>query len=538
LTIPNDSAEWCGISSALLCEPPQPLGDMNRVDPFFGYSLLLRTIVFVIVPAFALWQFVRLRRALHVFQQEGYKRKRFLQWCLANRDRALFLRAERVKKPLVMTGRAWRILVVAVLLTLVLLLVPAALVHLWVGTPLDLITWVLSTFVVGIGLPILLVAADLVLAPVQAAINAVFRSRAQATLRTVDPLVIGVTGSFGKTSVKMAIADLIGPAGTAFPTPGSYNTPMGVCRAINEGLQDNHQFFIVEMGAYKEGDVAELCSFVRPRIGVLTAIGPAHLERFGSMSAIRRAKYEIVSGLLSDGAAVMNVDDPEVRDLADSTTSVEVIRYGLDPSGVPRITATDVETSVHGTHFTLRDIRDTAEVRAQTTLLGRHALGHVLAAVAVARVVGRELDELVDPISRLQAPDHRLKILTGTGGVIVIDDAFNSNPDGAAAALEVLEAMPARRKVVVTPGMIELGPLQREANETLGQQAATTADLLIVVAKVNREAIVTGAARATPSSAEVITVDSLAEATGALNKRLRSGDVVLFENDLPDQYEN
>jgi UDP-N-acetylmuramoyl-tripeptide--D-alanyl-D-alanine ligase len=436
-----------------------------------------------------------------------------------------------------MTGRAWRILILALVLTLVLVLVPAALVHLWVGTPFDLITWALSTAVAWIGVPVLLVAADFVLAPVQAAINSAFRSRAQAKLRAVDPLTIGVTGSFGKTSVKMAIAGLVGPVGDAFPTPGSYNTPMGVCRAINEGLLDTHRFFIVEMGAYKEGDVAELCSFVGPRIGVLTAIGPAHLERFGSIPAIRRAKYEIVTGLPRDGTAVMNVDDPEVRDLADSTTSVEVVRYGLDPSGAPRITAIDIETSPGGTRFTLRDEHDLVEVKARTTLLGRHALGHVLAGVAVARVVGRTLEELVEPISKLQAPDHRLKILTGTGGVTVIDDAFNSNPDGAAAALEVLDAMPARRKVVVTPGMIELGPLQPEANEEFGRQAAQTADLLIVVAKVNREAIVTGAKSAV-SSAEVVTVDSLEEATAALNKHLSSGDVVLFENDLPDQYEN
>jgi UDP-N-acetylmuramoyl-tripeptide--D-alanyl-D-alanine ligase len=510
---------------------------MSRVDPFLGYSLLLRTIVFVIVPAFTLWQVYRLRRALHVFQLEGYKRKRFLSWCLANKRRALFLGSDTAKKPLVMTGRAWRIIVVAVVLTLLLLLLPAALVHLAWGAPFDLAIWALSTSLAWIGVPVLLAPADLLLTPVQNAINTRFRSRAQARLRAVDPLVIGVTGSFGKTSVKMAIAGLVGAPGTAFPTPGSYNTPMGVCRAINEGLLDTHRFFIVEMGAYREGDVAELCSFVRPRIGVLTSIGPAHLERFGSISAIRRAKYEIVSSLPADGTAVMNVDDEEVRALADSTTSVDVVRYGLNPSGAPQVTATDVETSMEGTRFTLRYKRDSSEVRAQTTLLGRHALGHVLAGVAVARVQGRSLQELVEAISKLRAPDHRLKILTGTGGVTVIDDAFNSNPDGAAAALEVLDAMPAKRKVVVTPGMIELGPLQHEANEAFGRNAAATADLLIVVARINREAIVAGATGA-QASAEIITVDSLEDATRLLKDRLSSGDVVLFENDLPDQYEN
>ncbi|HYN35542.1 MAG TPA: cyanophycin synthetase, partial [Actinomycetota bacterium] len=128
-----------------------------------------------------------------------------------------------------------------------------------------------------------------------------------------------------------------------------------------------------------------------------------------------------------------------------------------------------------------------------------------------------------------------LQIIEGTGGVTVIDDAFNSNPEGAAAALEVLDAMPGNQKVVVTPGMIELGPLQHEANEKFGRHAADVADKLIVVAKTNRAAIQSGAS--SNGGAEVVTVDSLAEAQRHLEGALRPGDVVLFENDLPDQYE-
>ncbi|HYY44442.1 MAG TPA: cyanophycin synthetase, partial [Actinomycetota bacterium] len=167
-------------------------------------------------------------------------------------------------------------------------------------------------------------------------------------------------------------------------------------------------------------------------------------------------------------------------------------------------------------------------------LLGRHAVGHILAAAAVALASGRDLASLKPRIERLQPVEHRLQLLDGSGGVTVIDDAYNSNPEGAAAALEVLEAMPARRRVVVTPGIVELGPLQEDENRRFGERAGQVADVLIVVAGLNRHALVEGASS---GEAEVITVDTLEEATTKLRGILAAGDVVLFENDLPDQYE-
>jgi len=253
------------------------------------------------------------------------------------------------------------------------------------------------------------------------------------------------------------------------------------------------------------------------------------------MDAIRRAKYEIVRDLPPDGTAVMNVDDPEVRALADATDHVGVVRYGIDDRGRPDITARDINLSSTGTSFTIVDNRRGASLTVTTRLLGKHAIGHVLAGVAVALTAGENLRDLRHRIERLEPVEHRLQLIQGTGGITVIDDAFNSNPAGAAAALEVLESMPGTKKVVVTPGIIELGPLQRAENERFGEHAARVADVVIVVARLNRDAIVEGARRV--NSAEVITVDTLYEATTKLPQLISAGDVVLFENDLPDQYE-
>jgi len=507
---------------------------VSRADPFLGYAFVLRTILFVLVPAFAIVQLVRLGRALHVFQLEGYKRRRFLEWCRANKRRALFLRKPAAKKRLVMTGRAGRILALATILSVLLVLIASAGAHLAGGAPYDIATWAITTALVLVGAPLVLVAADALLTPVQYAINRRYLRAARSKLDVIAPLVVGVTGSFGKTSTKFAIEALIGPGGTALATPGSFNTPLGVCRAVNERLESRHRFFIVEMGAYAVGEIAELCAFVKPTIGVLTAIGPAHLERFGSMDSIRRAKHEIVRSLPNDGVAVMNVDDSEVRALADGTERVPVVRYGLDPSGHPDVTAADVEVTARGTSFTVAARGES--LRVETRLLGRHAIGHILAAVAVALQAGRSLTDLGGAITGLTPVEHRLQLIEGAGGVTVIDDAYNSNPDGAAAALDVLGAMPARRRLVVTPGIVELGPMQAEANARFGEHAARVADTIIVVAPLNRAALVSGAARVVGGTA-VITTDSLAEATATLSGLLAPGDIVLFENDLPDQYE-
>jgi len=502
---------------------------MGFDDPFYGYSFIVRAIVYGLVPLFTAGQFVRLRRALHVFQLEGYKRARFLDWCRVRRP--LFLRRGTAKKPLVMTGRAWRILVTATVLSVALVLMPAAAAHLAAGAPWDLIAWATSTVLAFFAVPALLVSADFLLQPVQGAINARFRARATEKLTTIGPTVVGITGSFGKTSTKFAVRDLAGTVGRAFATPGSYNTPMGVTRAINEGLEPAHDLLVVEMGAYRKGDIAELCAFVKPSIGVLTAIGPAHLERFGSLDAIRAAKYELIEALPADGVAVMNVDDADVRTLAEGTRG-NLIRYGLDPEGRPDVTASDVATTRSGSRFTLHVAG--LDLPVTTRLLGRFAIGHVLAGIAVARALDRPLDGLVSAIAALEPVEHRLQLIEGTRGVTVIDDAFNSNPEGATAALEVLDDMPAAKRIVVTPGMIELGPLQDEANRSFGERAGRIADVVIVVSKINRAALVAGASG---ERAEVIVVDTLADATERLGGLLSSGDVVLFENDLPDHYE-
>jgi UDP-N-acetylmuramoyl-tripeptide--D-alanyl-D-alanine ligase len=494
-------------------------------------------IVFGAVPAFALFQYFRLRRGLHVFQLEGYNAARLWSWCRSHPRRALFLRSLGAKKPLVMTGRAWRILSAALVINVLASLALPGAAHLLLGGwPADVATWGLVTVALGLGAPLLLLAGNALVAPVQRIVNARFLRAASDRLSKVEPVVVRLTGSFGKTSTKAAVARLIADPSAVLATPGSFNTPLGVSRTINEHLEPAHRFLVVEMGARRRGDIAELCRLVPPSVALLTAIGPAHLDTFGTLANVRAAKSEIVSGLAPGGIAVLNVDDPEVRSVADGIADRRVIRYGLDPGGRPDVTARAVTTGPQGSSLTVVDAISGEEVSVSTRLLGRHALGHLLGGVAAALALGRSVSELAEAIASLEPVEHRLQLIPGTGGIIVIDDAYNSNPQGAAAALEVLAAMPAAKRVVVTPGIVELGALQSEANRELGAHAARVADAIIVVAPVNRAALSAGV-RSAGNGALLVTVDSLKEAEAELGRLLGPGDAVLFENDLPDHYE-
>lgn len=508
---------------------------MNRADPFTGYSIILRVIIYGLVPLFGAWQYVRLRRAFHIFQLESYKAHWYLDWLKADRKRALFLHPTRdAKKPLVMTGRARRAVITGVVLSVSGVLVPSGAAHLIAGAPFDLVVCALMFSLLFLYVGRLALISDRVMSPIQNAINGRFLKAARRKLDEVAPQVVGVTGSFGKTSTKFAIQQLLGAPDEVLATPGSFNTPLGVSRTINEQLETGHRFFVVEMGARQGGDIREICGLVRPTIGVLTAIGPAHLESFGSLDAIRRGKYELIESLPPDGVAVMNVDDPEVRALADGTGHVPVVRYGIEDEGRPDIQARELRLLEDGTACSITDNRTGSRVSVHLSLLGRHAIGHALAGAAVALSAGRSLEELVPALQAMQPVEHRLQVIKGAGGVTVIDDAYNSNPAGASAALDVLEKMPARRKVVITPGMVELGTLAEEANAELGAHCGRVADVAIFVAKLNRAALVKGA---TGGRAEVVTVESLTEATERLKGLVGPGDVVLFENDLPDHLE-
>lgn len=385
--------------------------------------------------------------------------------------------------------------------------------------------------VVSIGVlasPRVLDLACVVVSPLEARLLRPFLEKAKSRLDRVSPRVVAVTGSYGKTSTKQAIAHILSGATEVVASPASFNNEAGLARAVNEHLVDGTRVFVAEMGTYGPGEIARLCRWVRPEISVITAIGPVHLERFGSEEKVLEAKSEIVSDCR---VAVLATDDERLSRLADELSSrgVNVIRCATcdpradvvvqRPAGHSGPLTVTVDGRVVG-----EGIRNTARE------------SNLACAVGVVVALGFPVEDAVARLGSLPSTAHRLEPTTGSGGATVLDDTYNSNPAGAAVALATLADLGAEssRRVVVTPGMVELGGLQPGENEVLGRSVADVATDLVVVGRTNRRSLVRGAR--SDGNLSVVEVANREEAVSWVRRNAGPGDVVLYENDLPDHY--
>jgi UDP-N-acetylmuramoyl-tripeptide--D-alanyl-D-alanine ligase len=547
-------------------------------------NLIVIALALTVTLGWALW---RTQGALHMLQLDSYANHRLLQWLMAQpRSRlmevpsglchVLFLtvtlvlptgfvdgvlllvawivceagillyayrQAEPPKKPLVYTGRARRILGTSLAISCAIMGFSTWLALSRLQSDLSTALSPHAVLVIALAAlaviqlsPLTTVVANLTLSPVQNAINRTYLRRAQKRLREVQPLVIGITGSYGKTSTKYLLEHLLAGHRRVLKTPLSYNTMMGVCRVINESLQANIEVFIAEMGAYRRGDIKELSDFVHPTIGILTAIGPQHLERFKTIDNIQATKYELIAALPASGVAIFNNDDLRCRALADRTTHVCVMRYGLDTTRQRLdLWAENIAMGPEGLSFTMVG-QDGRRVNVRTILLGHHNVLNILGAACAALAIGIPLADLAKAIQELPPVPHRLQLLDNGSGVTVIDDSYNSNPIGATQALEVLGSFTTGQRILVTPGMIELGPLEAHLNEELGAKAAEVCDYVVLVGVERTKPLVAGLQSKNFPSQKIRVVRDLKGATIVLPTIVGVGDTVLFENDLPDLY--
>ena len=376
-----------------------------------------------------------------------------------------------------------------------------------------------------------LCVAVLLTAPYEARQRHRFMAAAEAKLGRSRPLVVGITGSYGKTTTKVLLAQLLDePGRPCFATPESFNTTLGVCRAINEGLRDDHRAAVVEMGAYRTGEIAEICSFTHPTAAILTAIGLMHLERFGSRRRIAEAKSELLAAIPKEGLAVMP------SDIAEKDILLSRLRGRLVEVGRPgdRWWLEGEEITERGTGFRLRGSRG-EDVAMTVPLYGSHLLSDLLCALAAAVELGRDPLALAAKVGGLKGAPHRLEV-SRSHGVTIIDDSYNSNPAGAAEALRLLGALPGQRRVLVTPGFVELGSEQEQSMIDLGRQAALVCSHVILVGPRHSAGVGRGLAEVGYPPAQISVVADLAEAQALLPRLGGAGSVVLFENDLPDQY--
>ena len=429
------------------------------------------------------------------------------------------------KKPIVYTMRVKRLFVTAAILTAAV--IGAALVFI----PVYAHAVALALLV----MPIIMLAANLVNKPLEAAIARWYYNDAKRILRSMPNLtIIGVTGSFGKTSTKHYLYRILSERYNVLMTPGNFNTTLGVIRTVREHLKPHHQIFIVEMGAKQVGDIKEICDLVHPTIGVVTAVGEMHLETFGSVENVLRTKFELIDSLPADGLGVVNLDSEAIA-AAKLTYPCRMVGYGVETEKAG-YRAEQINYTPAQTTFSVKS-GTTLREEYSTHLAGRGNILNLLAAVAVADAL--QVPEALQKraMRQIEQIEHRLSIKRTAGGITIIDDAYNSNPAGAKMALEVLRDFnTGGRKIVVTPGFVEMGDSQYRNNKALGVNIAAAADIAIVVNRVNRDAIVEGLGEAGFAAEKIIQTDSFAEASAYLASTMRAGDVILYENDLPDSF--
>lgn len=377
--------------------------------------------------------------------------------------------------------------------------------------------------------PFILVLASLINKPFETANNRRYINSTRAVLEKADIVKIGITGSFGKTGVKNILTTILSTKYRVLATPESYNTPLGISLTI-KNLDSTHDVFISEMGARHRGDISDLAALVNPRYAVLTGVNTQHLESFGSEEAIMETKFELFENLAADGLGFFSADNDGARELFNKFGGNKYLA-GINGEFAH---ASDIQLMSTGTSFTL-NISGEQPIKCNTTLLGKHNISNICLAAAVAYKIGLTPFEIAEGINRLKAVNHRLELVTNNRGIRIIDDSYNSNQDGVKAALEVLSCFEGR-KIVVTPGLIELGKMENLANYEMGKELAAVADKVIVIGKSNAEMLIKGLFEGGKTNEDIMFAKTLEKGNEKLNSILAPGDTVLFENDLPDTY--
>ena len=381
--------------------------------------------------------------------------------------------------------------------------------------------------------PILVPLSNLINKPIETAINNWYINDAKKKLAAMPDLhKVGITGSYGKTSMKFYLSELLSSQYETLKTPESFNTPMGVTITVRRDLKPTHEYFICEMGARRVHEIKELCGIANPHDGIITSVGPQHLETFGSIENVVNTKFELADCVKANGGKIyLNYDNELIR--AKVGEYPNAVTYGTTEGSMWR--GSDVTVSDRGTEFTVT-APDGKSCRFGTKLLGEHSVQNLLGAIAYACGTGIPMEKLVLPVKRIAAVPHRLQLLDKGGGVTYIDDAYNSNPSGCRAALAVLGLFDACR-ILVTPGMVELGAKQAELNFEFGQEAAKACDYIVLVGKAQTQPIYDGIKDAGFDMEKVYVADGLNDALAKANSYpTDKKKVVLLENDLPDNY--
>lgn len=372
----------------------------------------------------------------------------------------------------------------------------------------------------------LCIIANIINYPIEYGIRKHYINDAKKILKNMPNLiVIGVTGSYGKTSVKNFLVKTLSAKYEVLTTPKNYNTTMGVVKTIREELKPIHQIFVCEMGATKIGDIKEICDIVNPKFGVITSIGPQHLESFKTIENIIKTKFELYDSVNKNGGITfLNYDNEYLAKQNRSNT----LAYGINNEKLD-YNAYNLKSSSQGLSFSINN------VDFKTKLIGRHNIVNITGAIAVANYLEIPLDRLVPRVREFKSVEHRLQLIS-KGNLNIIDDAYNSNPVSSKSAIDTLSEFDGT-KIIVTPGLIELGRDEEKYNFEFGEYMCDVCDYIFLVNSTISKYVLNGINSKKYNNDKIFMVNSPQEAVMQItNFGLNDKITVLLENDLPDNY--
>lgn len=473
------------------------------------------------------------------------------------------------KKPLILTDRAKRIYYLALFMNFVGTL---GILSLKINLRYYLIQLLLIIHLI----PLYLIVANILLIPLEKYIQHNYWKLATSILTKYKPLIIGITGSFGKTTVKHFLGHILQQVDHTLITSGSINTPMGIVKTIREELNASHKYFIVEMGAYQIGSINKICQLTPPNFGIITAVGSAHYERFKDLENVAYTKFELAEAVIKNVAKNVaaisndNIDSKIKVIINQQVLNTEYAKKYLQEHNKvidvldPNASISNIVQLKSGLTWDLNI--DGIIYKISTPIFGIHNVTNISLACLAAFYLNVPIPIIINSLKTMPQVNHRLEIKQ-QNNYTIIDDSYNANPDGFKSALELLNFLQTSqanqiytsaspdnqvnqnnstskmikgRKILITPGLIELGDKHEEEHFKLGMLAAKYVDILIIINLNRIKSFLVGFKQniTVGQQTQILTLDSWQQAQNWLNNNCRPNDIVLIANDLPDLYEN
>lgn len=462
------------------------------------------------------------RSLVYMLQQSEYIVRDYLSWYHRTKD---FAHVER-RRQFVKTPKALTLLVTAWVFALLLLGGGISVLVLAAG-PLKYIWFSLILFLAPYALAYAMIAPLFAIKIlIQWPVEVWILKRAQEKLQAHRAVKIGIAGSFGKTTMREILKTVLSEGKKVAAPPHSYNTPLGISW-FADTLTGAEEILIFEFGEYYPGDVRKLCNLTRPSMGIITGINEAHLEKFKSLERTTATIYELADDL---GVRYMYVN-------GESKRARDRVRAGhtvYSREGVGEWKIENPKTGLTGTSFTLT--KNSVKLELTSGLLGLHQIGPLAAACDIALNLGLSPAEVRSGIGRTMPFSHRLEPKTDHAGVVTLDDSYNGNPDGVQAAIEFLASLKVRRRWYVTPGLVEMGTRMEKVHREIGRSLAKAGIEKIVLIRNSVTSFIEEGLREEGYKGDIVWFDDALAAFAALPHLTVKGDVVLLQNDWPDQY--